>query len=126
MRFLFRLFNKNQKSDAKLHELEKRIVDLEKELKSHFTELNKDSKNLKEKEASPTINIEHLQVDKIIIEKLDYANNFGQLGIKDLSGKLNIGTSYEGDISKLIDEKLEKKVGPKEAKVQIRSKKEPI
>lgn len=89
-----------------------------------------------ETEQAPSINIEHIQVDKIIIEKLDYANNFGQLGIKELSGKLNIGTSYEGDISKAASEKLKQKLQAQQkdkdsnegtegkAKVNFRSKKE--
>jgi hypothetical protein len=69
------------------------------------------------------IKIEHLTVDRIMIEKLDYANNFGQLGIKELSGKLNIGSSYEGDFSKLVEEKLNKKLGP-QAKINLRTKKD--
>ncbi|NHC17922.1 hypothetical protein G6554_06510 [Bacillus sp. MM2020_4] len=77
------------------------------------------------KESSPTIQIEHLQVDKIVIEHLDYANNFGQLGIKELSGKLNIGSTYEGDISDIINEKVKEKLGKEAAKVNFRAKKEP-
>lgn len=88
-----------------------------------------------ETDHAPSIKIEHLKVDKIIIEKVDYANNFGQLGIKELNGKLNIGTSYEGDISKAANEKFKQKLQAhdknnnrnggtgNEAKVNFRSKK---
>ncbi|WML44985.1 hypothetical protein [Neobacillus sp. PS3-40] len=125
MRFLYRFFNHDKQTSQKLFEMEKKISDLEKELKRNINELliKTETKEIeKEKETIPTINIEHLQVDKIIIEKLDYANNFGQLGIKELSGKLNIGTSYEGDLSKLVQEKVTEKLGP-QAKVNVRAKK---
>jgi hypothetical protein len=125
MRFLYRFFNHDKQTSQKLFEMEKKISDLEKELKRNINELliKTETKEIeKEKEPIPTINIEHLQVDKIIIEKLDYANNFGQLGIKELSGKLNIGTSYEGDLSKLVQEKVTEKLGP-QAKVNVRAKK---
>jgi hypothetical protein len=122
MRFIFRLFTSNKLFTKKILELEKKISELEVTLQKvkkgsepHQSPVNK--------EDPPTINIEHLQVDKIIIEHLDYANNFGQLGIKELSGKLNIGTSYEGDISKQIDEKVAEKLGSM-AKVNLRAKKE--
>lgn len=55
------------------------------------------------------IQIEHLQVEQINIEKTAYPNNIGQLGIDDRSGKLNIGTSYEGDFAKEIAAKLNNK-----------------
>ncbi|RLQ95394.1 hypothetical protein [Falsibacillus albus] len=56
--------------------------------------------SLKKLPNQPNIQIETLQVDKIIVEQLQYSNNFGQLGIKELTGKLNIGTSYEGKTEK--------------------------
>ncbi|MFD0049497.1 hypothetical protein ACFVHQ_09235 [Actinomycetes bacterium NPDC127524] len=51
--------------------------------------------------AGSPIKIESLRVDKIIVEKLEYSNNFGQLGINELTGKLNIGASYEGKLKKM-------------------------
>jgi hypothetical protein len=77
----------------------------------------------KEKGNSTTIQIDHLQVDKIVIEHLDYANNFGQLGIKELSGKLNIGSTYEGDISEKMNQIVKEKLG-NQAKVNFRAKKD--
>lgn len=121
-----------------MKELEKRISNLEtqinlvKQIKEseQITKPATEGKPLekeKPKEQQPSINIQHLQVEKIIIQKVDYANNFGQLGIRDLSGKLNIGTSYEGNISKEVEEKIEEKVQEKlskMAKVHFRPKKE--
>ena len=105
-------------------ELEKKISNLEANIKVVKEEnIPIPNQSPENQETAPIINIEHLQVDKIIIEHLDYANNFGQLGIKELSGKLNIGTSYEGDISKQIDEKVAEKLGNM-AKINLRAKKE--
>jgi hypothetical protein len=127
MGLLFRLFRRNEPSGKKLAELEKKISVLENQLKQTIL-IDKETLieileklNSPQTEAPATIQIDHLQVDKIIIEKLDYANNFGQLGIKELSGKLTIGTSYEGDFAKEISEKLNEKLG-NQAKVNFRSK----
>jgi len=124
MRFFFRLFTSNKTLTKKISDLEKKVSDLEANI-SEVKAGTKAALNIppKEIESSPTIQIEHLQVDKIVIERLDYANNFGQLGIKELSGKLNIGSTYEGDISDIINEKVKEKLG-KEAKVNFRAKKE--
>lgn len=51
-------------------------------------------KKLEEKEAQPTIWIETLNVEHLVVEQVDLNNNFGQLGIKELNGRLNIGTTY--------------------------------
>jgi hypothetical protein len=129
MQFLNRLFNHDKPANQKkLMHLENKIAELEAVLKKDKQELLQKihavtNEKGKVKEEQPTFKIEHLQIDKIVIEKLDYANNFGQLGIKELSGKLNIGTSYEGDLSKEVEEKLKEKVGP-QAKVNLRAKKE--
>ncbi|MEH7124808.1 hypothetical protein V7127_16405 [Bacillus sp. JJ1773] len=57
----------------------------------------------------PTFIVDHLSVENISVEKMEYANNFEQLGIKELSGKLSIGTSYEGKIDpNKLSEKLAK------------------
>lgn len=45
------------------------------------------------KEDAPII-IETVNIEKIIVEKIDYENNFGALGIKSLPGSLNIGTNF--------------------------------
>jgi hypothetical protein len=123
MKFLYRLFKHDSHARQRILELEKRITRLEIELKENKKDFSPSDVSKKEEDVQPTVKIEHLQIDKIIIEKLDYVNNFGQLGIKELSGKLNIGTSYEGDLSKEVKEKLNEKLGP-QAKVNLRAKKE--
>lgn len=102
---------------SKITDLEERLAKLE------IPEKNPKDIDITQNEAPPSVHIENLRVDKIIVEKLDYTNNLGQLGIKELTGRLNIGTSYEGT------EKVEKKVAKKmkdleKAKVNFRSKPE--
>ena len=50
---------------------------------------------VKKKEEGESLHVEHVTIEKLIIEKLEYQNNFGALGIKELSGKLNIGANYD-------------------------------
>ncbi|MEH7548513.1 hypothetical protein FB550_10272 [Neobacillus bataviensis] len=125
MRFIFRLFTSNKTFTKKISELENKISSLESKIIEVKTEVKSISvpADKKEKDSPPTVQINHLQVDQIVIEHLDYANNFGQLGIKELSGKLNIGSTYEGDISEKVKEIVNQKLG-KEATVNIKAKKE--
>ncbi|WP_160721125.1 hypothetical protein [Bacillus sp. USDA818B3_A] len=104
--------------ENKISSLESAINDVKIEVKS----INAPAP-AQEKEMIPSVQINHLQVDQILIERLDYANNLGQLGIKELTGRLNIGSSYEGDISKQIDKIVKQKLG-KQAAVNIKAKKE--
>ncbi|MBT2656263.1 hypothetical protein J7E81_13675 [Bacillus sp. ISL-18] len=125
MQFFFRLFTSNKTFTKKISELENKISSLE----SKINDVNTEVKSIsipaakKENDHPPTVQINHLQVDQIVIEHLDYANNFGQVGIKELSGKLNIGSTYEGDISEKVNEIVKQKLG-KEATVNIKAKKE--
>jgi hypothetical protein len=77
--------------------------------------------------AGSPIKIESLRVDKIIVEKLEYSNNFGQLGINELTGKLNIGASYEGKLKKMPEFSMAKfasKDDEKAPEVKLHSRKE--
>jgi hypothetical protein len=124
----FRFLRKSS-SRKKLLELESRLAALEHQVqKNHMINqeaLNAipETKNSLIAKAPATIHVEHLEVEKIIVEKLDYANNFGQLGIKELTGKLNIGTNCEGDFAKEITDKVKKKIGDR-AKVNFHAGKE--
>jgi hypothetical protein len=46
------------------------------------------------KQLPAPIIIEQIKIDKVVVDKMEYHNNFGALGIKELSGKLNIGANY--------------------------------
>lgn len=52
-----------------------------------------------------SIVVEKIMVEKVLLDKIDLSNNFGQLGIKDLTGHLNIGTTYSAD-SDQVDEEV--------------------
>ncbi len=145
MHFFFRMFTSGKTVMKKISELEKKITSIDTkisevnagvkdeviaavhaavkaEVKAAIKSLPITSEK-QEKVNSTSIQIDHLQVEKIVIEHLDYANNFGQLGIKELSGKLNIGSTYEGDISEKMNEIVKEKLG-KEAKVNFKAKEE--
>ncbi|MCZ8514048.1 hypothetical protein O9H85_16780 [Paenibacillus filicis] len=71
--------------------LERRIAELEARLRTLTAD--------KPAEAAPAIVIEHLSIEKLVVEKLEHSNNFGALGIKELKGKLNIGVNHTGPIA---------------------------
>lgn len=47
--------------------------------------------------------IEKINIEKIIIDKYELNNNFGQLGIKELKGRLNIGATYGSEYTPKIN-----------------------
>ncbi|MFP7737583.1 hypothetical protein ACLHDF_30665 [Priestia aryabhattai] len=51
-----------------------------------------------------SIVVEKIMVEKVLLDKIDLSNNFGQLGIKDLTGHLNIGTTYSTDSDQVNEE----------------------
>lgn len=59
-----------------------------KQLQAELSELKKDNVS------TPPVVIEHINIETLRIDKYDLTNNFANLGIKDLSGKLNIGANY--------------------------------
>ncbi|WLR43361.1 hypothetical protein LC087_04030 [Bacillus carboniphilus] len=92
---------------------EKSTKDLENKI-DHLTE------KIEELKQKQSVIVEQINVDKIIIEKYEQSNNFGQLGIKQLEGKLNIGATYSYDKDEL--KKSEKEEQPKEQANQKQSK----
>ncbi|SDN24068.1 hypothetical protein SAMN04488137_3710 [Fictibacillus solisalsi] len=59
-----------------------------KQLQAELSEFKKDN------DSTPPVVIEHINIETLRIDKYDLTNNFANLGIKDLSGKLNIGANY--------------------------------
>ncbi|WHY84253.1 hypothetical protein QNH39_16465 [Neobacillus novalis] len=91
---LFLIFRKNEyekELEKKLSSLEINIMEIKSTLQS-FQEQIPTEKIIKTKE--PPIIIEKINIEKIIVDKYELNNNFGQLGIKELTGKLNIGATY--------------------------------
>ncbi len=52
------------------------------------------AEKLDERQTQPAIVIQSLCIEKVVVEHIDLNNNLGQLGIRELSGKLNIGAAY--------------------------------
>lgn len=75
------VINNNRGIERKVDELEIKIQNLSQRYN-------------KENDQSPPIIIEQLYVEKIMLDKVEYNNNLDSLGIKDLSGMLNIGANY--------------------------------
>ncbi|WP_128894790.1 hypothetical protein [Longirhabdus pacifica] len=42
----------------------------------------------------PPVKVENIHVDHISLDKLEFNNNFKQLEVNELTGKLNIGANY--------------------------------
>ncbi|PLS01546.1 hypothetical protein [Neobacillus cucumis] len=117
---LFLIFKKNdyeQELKDKLISLEIHIEELKKSLQSS------QEQGLQEGEAKakdPPIIIEKINIEKVILDKYELNNNFGQLGIKELKGKLNIGATYGGEFTPNLGEGERK-----DQNQYVRKKKEP-
>ena len=92
--------------------LEKQITSLEKkieekDMESHICD-NEEDKN--DEQANFTkgqpIIFQEIKVDKLFVDKYEQTNNLGQVGIKELSGHLNIGATYDKGVipNDLVDE----------------------
>jgi hypothetical protein len=113
--------------------LESNLNSLKNDLKDFQEKVNlqKDEQIIKE----PPIIIEKINIEKIILDKYELNNNFGQLGIKELKGKLNIGATYgseftpnlenetKGEVEKSSYENIRKQKGDGPV-VNIKTKKE--
>lgn len=116
------LFGYFIKNDSEIHLIQKKLSELEKQLyKLHEVESKEDKNNLQ-----PPIIVEKIHIDRLHVDKFELSNNFGQLGIKELKGKLNIGANYGvGDPFPLEDEE-DKKEGQKSKKSLEKPKKQEI
>jgi hypothetical protein len=59
-----------------------------------WLEESKTKESIRKEHSNPVI-YQEIKVDKLFVDKYEQVNNLGHLGIKDLSGQLNIGTTYE-------------------------------
>jgi hypothetical protein len=131
---LFLIFRKNDYEKdltKKLSSLESNIEELKKSL---LTFQEQKQQQMAEKTNDPPIIIEKINIEKIILDKYELNNNFGQLGIKELKGKLNIGATYGSDFTPKMDAEENKEIRRKEKskypsperspKVNIHSKKD--
>lgn len=130
---LFLIFSKNDYEKdltKKLSSLESNIEELKKSL---LTIQEQKQPQTIEKANDPPIIIEKINIEKIILDKYELNNNFGQLGIKELKGKLNIGATYGSEFTPKMEaendeiRRKEKNKSPsseKSPKVNIYAKKD--
>lgn len=111
---LFLIFNKNDYEKdlkKKLSSLESNIEELKKSLLL-FQEQKQPQAEVKAND--PPIIIEKINIEKIIFDKYELNNNFGQLGIKELKGKLNIGATYGSEFTPKIDDEEKEEIRKKD------------
>lgn len=90
--------------------LKKKLTSLEieiEELKKTLLAIQEQESGIQEKSVNhkePPIIIEKINIEKIILDKYELNNNFGQLGIKELKGKLNIGATYGSEFTPNLNE----------------------
>ncbi len=122
---LFHIFSK----DDYEFELKKKISALElniEELKKTVATIQKvDQKEIVSEPKEPPIIIERIHIDKIVLDKYELNNNFGQLGIKELKGKLNIGATYGSEFVPKPSEEKNKRSMPNKKLAKVDSDKGP-
>jgi hypothetical protein len=91
--------------EQQITSLEKKIE--EKDMESHIcdNEENKNDEQANFTKGQPII-FQEIKVDKLFVDKYEQTNNLGQVGIKELSGHLNIGATYDKGVipNDLVDE----------------------
>jgi hypothetical protein len=130
---LFLIFSK----DNYEKDLKKKLASLEiniEELKKSLLNYQQNPQDVAVKPKEPPIIIEKINIEKIIIDKYELNNNFGQLGIKELKGKLNIGATYgseftpkmegEEEVENNRNEKVKSPLKEDGPKVNIKAKKD--
>ena len=86
-------------------QLVKKIESLENEIGILVKHLAKEQVKDVWQNESRSIIIENVTIENLNIDQADLSSNFGQLGINELSGQLNIGTTYQSKLSDKIPEK---------------------
>jgi hypothetical protein len=107
---LFFIFSKNDYEKdfkKKLASLEVKIEELKETLSAYQQQNSQEKHDNQIKSKEPPIIIEKINIEKIILDKYELNNNFGQLGIKELKGKLNIGATYGSEYTPHLDKEDE-------------------
>lgn len=112
MSIFARLKSKLRPSAKAAAEYEERIERLEQQLRGL----------LDSREPLHPVHIEHLHIEKAVIEHVEYNSNIGDLQVDELSGKLNIGANYFGP----IPERLFDKFAPGKPKPKLKMNGQPL
>ncbi|MBO0962761.1 hypothetical protein J1P26_24010 [Neobacillus sp. MM2021_6] len=122
LRDLLLIFSKNEYEKN----LKKKLASLEndlEEMKKALSVIQEQEKGVQETTVitkEPPIIIEKINIEKIILDKYELNNNFGQLGIKELKGKLNIGATYGSEYTPNLNEE-EKEKEPLQRKEKMKN-----
>lgn len=79
---------------SELPAMERRIAELEGRLREQEANAKVKAASGSTHATEPPIVIQHLTVEKLLVDKLQYELNFGALGIRELQGTLNIGSNF--------------------------------
>ncbi|WP_148709066.1 hypothetical protein [Falsibacillus albus] len=107
--FFKKLFEQKKKYEKNVSVLTKEIKKLRKELKDI-------------KEHQQSVVIEHVNIEKLMIDKYETNNHLGQLGIKELKGKLYIGATYGEGYSSLIKNEEERSIEEDKTRSKVQEK----
>jgi hypothetical protein len=93
-----------QKTENTLFRLEKENSELRREI-SAFHAGTKENPHMDTPSSqtapmgSPPVIFQEFHIDRFIVDKYELTNNINQLGVKELSGQMNIGATYGGGIT---------------------------
>jgi predicted RNase H-like nuclease (RuvC/YqgF family) len=94
-------------SESAISRLEKENSDLKREISSLHSLLPNSTKEQHRPESPssndskcpPPVIFQEFHIDRLIVDKYELTNNINQLGVKELSGQMNIGATYGGGIA---------------------------
>lgn len=87
-----------KKFKSLLGHLAQKVCGDRRNIEKRLRRLEEKVRDLERKEPECPLVIEQLYVEKIEVDKVELNNNIGAMGIKELSGMLNIGANYGGGI----------------------------
>ena len=101
------LHNRISKLENQMTSLDKQATENIRAIQYLLQKKNQQEEVVKENphEGQPII-FQEIHVDKLFMDKYEQTNNLGQLGIKELSGHLNIGATYDKGVipNELVEE----------------------
>jgi prefoldin subunit 5 len=93
-----------QDTENAIFRLEKENSELRREISSLHAGTKEDprkdaSSSQTDSKCSPPVIFQEFHIDRFIVDKYELTNNINQLGVKELSGQMNIGATYGGGIT---------------------------
>ncbi|WP_052352976.1 hypothetical protein [Neobacillus dielmonensis] len=109
-----------------LNEVQAVILKQMTDLSHKLAELSNQTSKAETQESNQEPLFKTLYIDKLFLDKYEQNNNFAQLGIKELSGALNIGATYGKDVvPKAVTEQIQEDVAQMKAMKEQMYQKQP-